>query len=497
MIDPSRSFLLLVGDDGAMLLPPPRLSKGAPLFIESHADDRAQVLMDLIAASPRLPVILLDDTLAQDYRQETLPEALAFFDKKKLLARRLAQHFPNAPLRAALARKAGPQLLLGVGNEGPVPQWLARLAKLPNPSGAVALLPVESASMIGRLRPEARKGWALLLSWQRSGGFRQIVTLDGEILFTRLTPPPPASASLDFIAASLALDVQATRDYLARFGLGEDTPLPLIAILHDSMHDALRAAPLEDSSDVLFLTPHEAARKLDLGFAPDTGEPMADLLHLLWAGRKRRLTLPLMSRFVRERMVSSVVRRTGWALAVAILVVGMAWSGLDLFRLAQDSAQKTRLRDAIAALEKEIAEETHKTHDADEPLERLRRAVERRRLFQATPPTFIDDLPALAQALGAETRVVELEWQDGILSLDVRVAGARALGRKESWDRQEIVLAVEELAARLQSALPEYRTSILRYPFPYLPDEALTNKETATELEDPVARLALVREDRP
>jgi hypothetical protein len=135
----------------------------------------------------------------------------------------------------------------------------------------------------------------MLISKQRTGGFRQIVTKDGEPIFTRLTAPMPSDTGASYAAGFITLDLQASLDYLARMGLSDIGQMRLVGILPEAMNAAIAALKLPLQT-IMTITPHQAARRLKLPFAPAPDESDADIIHAAWLTNKRRprvaLSLP-------------------------------------------------------------------------------------------------------------------------------------------------------------------------------------------------------------
>jgi hypothetical protein len=468
-----KSFLLMIGDNGALLMPPDQNTQ-ASLFVAGHDDKQAKPILEALALRPRVPILILADTLAQEFRRDELPR-LNFLDKRKLLARRLKQHFPHTQLTAALTLKNNAALLAGLHDGGPVDVWLERLAPLSNPSGSVALLPLESAGMVTALLPQARQGWGLLLSQQRTGGIRQIVTHNGALIFTRLTPPLPHETSPSYAAANLALDLQASRDYLARLGLTGGTPLHMIAVLPESLHAAVAAAqlPVENLST---LTPHQTAKRLGLPFAPAPEDPTSDLLYAAWLKRRHPRTV-LMHPETRRAHNTNHIKRWGTRAALAAWLFALTligWQGHDLVQLGIANRNAAR---EIGALRNQLEQERTTLAPVTEPLGRLRQALERKRLFADPASVPWPLLLALGQTLDGKDRIAQLDWQnetgkaqDEALQINLHFADANTPEQK-----QEIFQHFDQLQQLLRTALPDYDVKIVRYPFPVLPDEPLSN----------------------
>jgi len=491
-------FLLVVGDDGVLLVPPQRGKTVKTLFADSH--DKAGAILEAIAASPRTPVLVLADTLAQVFRRDALPR-LNFLDKRKLLKRRLQQHFPEPPharhtqLTAALPLKNHAALLACLHDGGAAGLWFERLASLSTPPCSTALLPLESAPMVARLLPEARKGWGLMLSWQRTGGFRQIVTLDGELIFTRLTPPLPLTASPGFTTATLALDLQASLGYLARLGLTEGTPLYVIAVMPEKMHEALKTISLPLKS-IVTVTPHQAAVQLGLPFGPAPDDPFGDLLHAAWLLGRPRPRVLLRQKRLQQTRNTSRLNRWGKNITAAVWLLALAAFGVEGYDLMQRALTLQQTATGIETLRQELAQERARLGPVTEPLGRLQKAIERRRLFATPEPQPCPVLRSLDKGLGSNARAVRIEWRPGApgrpetLRTSLRLTGNAAPARAKGAMRQQTAQAFDALAVSLRAAMPDYDVTIGRYPFPALPNETLSNNDAKNKPAEHVFSLA-------
>jgi len=478
-------FILMIGDDGAVLVPPKISKSSQPVFAPNH--DEGKSILDALARHRRVPVLILADTLAQAFRRDTLPR-LGYFDKQKLIERRLQHYFPapahtpHTQLTAALSLKNNAALLMCLHDGGPVALWLKRLAALRNTFLGVTLLPLESAGMVTRLMPEAKKGWGLLISWQRTGGFRQIVTRDGELIFTRLTPPLPFTAEPANAVKTLTLDIQATLGYLARLGLTESAPLHIAAVMPSNLHEQLTAFPLPVQK-LVALTPHKAAFQLGLPYGPAKEDPSGDLLHAAWLQKRSKPRLILIQEDKRQTERLARVKRWGkktaafvWLLTLFLL----GSEGHEIFRRVQTIRQSTA---EVAILQSQLTQEKNRLGPVTEPLGRLQQAIERRRIFTAPAPVPWPLLTALEKGLGDAARIIRLEWQSGkrkerdeTIGLSLRLTSPAPVTAKESL-RQFTVQQFDKIAGNLRLALPDYNAKIARYPFPASPAETLSNTD--------------------
>jgi len=123
------------------------------------------------------------------------------------------------------------------------------------------------------------------------------------------------------------------------------------------------------------------------------------------------------------------------------------------------------MRKEIIALETRLNDEETKTAKAAEPLTRLRKAVERRRLFTPEDSSFDGLLSDIGSALKDRFLVTGLTWNDNVLSFDVHLIDEKHNPSSDDLTRQNTLAQFDELTARLREALPEARIEMTRAPY--------------------------------
>lgn len=494
-----KPFLLLAGDDGALLVPPVLSGSMTPLFAHHDNADQVQALLDAAAAQPKVPIVVLADHLAQEFRCDTFPK-VGFTDRHKLMQRRLQNAFSDPlSLTAALPAQKNRALYVCLHTDNSLGDWIKRFEALPNPFHGVCPLPLVGTAFLLKLVPDASKGWCVLLSWQRTGGFRQIALHDGQFVFTRLMPAPPLTSDPKLIKASIAQGLKATRDYLGRFGLTGATPLRVAALLPESLHAEIYRLP-SFAQLAAVLTPHQAAQRLGLAFSPRADDPAGDLVFALWAAKQRALRPLLLPAEKKKNLSTSRFQRMGLAAAIVfglstLAVIG--WQSHDLWRLMRANSAADQ---SLAELQQEWETERAKLAPVTEPLGRLRQAVARQRLFTAPSSAPWGLLEAVNSALGGTGGLAHIDWQAGkggatseVLTFTLRLSPSVArLGRESA--PQDVVRDLDQLALRLRHALPDFDVSVARYPFLIQQDETLSNaRENKTGYVVPTADFVLRR----
>src|ERR1700722_16609690 len=202
-------FFLIAGDAGVTCVARHVARARAPFFAGWQDRGAQKHLGELLAHYRRAPVTFYADNLAQDVRVETLP-ALNIFDRAKLARRRLKQAFPQARYSANKLLSRTQVLFAGLSDNALLANWFERIKpRLPT----IGLLPLECAPLIARLAPESADGWILFLCRTRTGGFRQIIMREGQILFSRLTPDLSPHADAGEIASKVTRDITSSLGY--------------------------------------------------------------------------------------------------------------------------------------------------------------------------------------------------------------------------------------------------------------------------------------------
>ncbi len=520
LLPPPARFVLAIGNEGGLLL---HLAGGALTGrwqIKGSDDAALQTLKTALAKAPTCPLIVVGDLLEQSYRKEAVPR-LNRADRAKVLKRRLERAFPDTPLKAALKLADDPEeprsqnyLLVGLPPAADWDRWLGFLRSLANPVAALTLLPVEAAAMVGRLAralaPADRPAhsWAILVSRQGTGGFRQIVVHEGELALTRLTPSLAADAGAAEIAAEIRRELKATLGYMTRLGYRAGSSLDTLVLGGPGL-----AAALADSGEtpgrLTGVAAGDAARALGLDIADRrAGAGFEDeggaLLGGLWVGAQRRPVLQLLPADLRRRRLQG--RALRWASA------GLAASALGLASCAALSAMSAlQIKQEVSWLSawqgttrQQLAHAEGDAEAIGARAERVRAVLEAERRLAATRARPFEALGALRQAMARDEQLTALAWQLVAPAEDrgpddqgaAPAAGTDftldlTLDLGPAADPALAVAATEDFAARLTGAFPERSVAIVRQALDILPQQAFVGSAGVTEApSDPDARLS-------
>jgi hypothetical protein len=284
------------------------------------------------------PVLILNDMVEQHYRKEkVLKTGVGVMDKAGVLRRKLNVAFPSYPVKAALLLKEklpkdGKKTRADIYIFAAVPETkqfsssLAAANRSLVPVSGFCLLPVESSDMVRTLsakltnKNEPKYRWVLFIGQHKNGSLRQIVTKNGELALTRMTPISDSDNDIDVWASEVHHEFKATMSYLSRFGFQPEDGLHVIIIANEAAGEAIESK-IEEPCKYTALTTAEAARVLNLPLGPQDDFRYADPLHAAWSGRKQKFILPM-----RAAQVDKVSKPRQMALAASVaLALGAAF----------------------------------------------------------------------------------------------------------------------------------------------------------------------------
>ncbi len=478
------TILLVIGDDGIATIPC-GIPDAMPFITRTVPNRLSEEILDLIAAYPKARLILCADNLAQDYRCDTVPR-LNFLDRARLIDRRLKQNFPQARLTAQRAFRHDSHriLLVGLQENNPIFAWEERLRdRLPT----LCLLPIEGAPLLTRLMPEAAQSWAMMVSRQKTGGLRQIVTYRGNLVFTRLTPLPSVGEETE----TAARDIRASLDYLTRYGLPTSKDLALLLLWPESASGTTAFADMPLRL-IRFLSPFDAAQKLALPFAPPPAALDSDLLFAAQI-LTRRPVLGLMMSSTRIQRRHQILQFWGLRLAVGALiaVIGLTLAQAGdlistLSKTHKDLSALTESRQTLAETQQQAAPETA-------PLGKLRAAVARKHIYEEQTPLPWHGLRELTLGLGKPLRLEGVTWTQVdssapeifTLSFTVLTDGAKP-------ERADAQAVFDTAAARIAHAMPDYQISVTKPPYPARPQDSVA-PDTSQKMDAPTTEITLQR----
>lgn len=437
LLKPARC-VLMIGDDGLAVYD---ISARKPQYIDTvpwQAEGFEQIVADHIRKDcGSKPVLLVNDMTDQHFKGGQRMPKVGAMDQANVLKRRLNVAFPSYPIRGALkiktprgeknpSRSAGPMYLFAATPMSEaIVKAIAAVRLSMAPIAGFVLLPVEASDMVQAMSQKlAGKGekaakWTIFIGQHRSGALRQVITRNGQLAMTRMTPIINDDSDPGVWAREVQQELKATVSYLSRFGFEPDDGVDLFVIAGEQS-----AMALEGMIDIpCRYTPYtasEAAAFAGLKIDAQAEQRFADTIHATYIGQKSRFLLPMdapeLSKVYQPRQVA--------ALAIFLMILSggyLAWQSFDqtqsLLTKQEELSNQKRIRSQVMT---EYNAEVQRMESLGFNVKVVRAVVELYRQIDKSemkPLVFIEKLD---KALGPETRVdaVTMELTPKVLTKD-------------------------------------------------------------------------------
>ena len=483
-----QRFVLLIGDEGAVLLRMAGSTVRDRCFAPSPEPEDRTEMEAMLAEAPRLPLLLLVDVLEQSFVKDTIPP-VGFIDEAGVLQRKLRTTVPDARIRGAKylgrdkrsTRKDKEYLFVSVPETKLIAAWLEWARDARNPVRAIALLPLESLALATRLSESLhgrsdRPDWIVLVTRHRTGGFRQIVVRKGELVFSRLTQSAPPDAGPAEIAATIDREHKLTMGYLRRMSFNEEQGLDIIVLGQPEVgRELLRLGMPEHQLTVI--TPHDAAAMFKLRGVADPEDGFGEILHGAWVGQRRRPSLALMPEEIVHHQVGILTTRAGYV-ATVLVVAYMSYGLVDAWLVRSDMQDEV---DQLIALSAERTEELNQAirlsggYSVSAP--EVTDTIELFDQLEISVPSPMPILAALASRLGDNVRANRINWAVSssstageaqlIMSFDILDAGGNV----------EVAMGISQsVAEQIAALLPGMEVAVTGPPLDVLPTQSLSGQ---------------------
>lgn len=310
----STRTVLIMSDEGLQIYSVGRMSTRDIEFITWDTEGFKETLKAiLIKNCSKKPVIILNDMVEQHYRKERIPK-VGMGDRMQVIKSRLNYVFPNNQIRAALKLKknknkslesdaGAPYLFAAIPKSEAFNKTFNAVTEANVKLIGVYLLPVEGGALIEDLSKKLNKGnkvksiWTIFVGQQSNGGLRQIVTRNGELALTRMTPIIDNDDEPEVWANEVSEELNSTMSYLTRFGYQKTDGLDIVIISNVSTQDALQNN-IKIDADIRIMTVKDAAEMVSTRIGNPSNLRYTDLLYAAYLGKKSKFILPMQSKAI-------------------------------------------------------------------------------------------------------------------------------------------------------------------------------------------------------
>lgn len=352
----SSRCVLILGDEGLQIYNVKKRSARRIAFLPWDTHEFEVTARDIIVKKcKRAPIVVLNDMVEQHYRKERIPK-VSIIDRANVIKRRLNIAFPSYRVCAALKlkdkkspatgdKKGHPYLFAAIPASDSFKKVLEAINLSMAPIVGFYLLPIEASAMVKAISTKLAKGksfkpmWTIFMGQHHNGGLRQIVTRNGELALTRLTPIVDTDVEPDLWAKEVSSELDATMSYLARFGYKPTDGLDIVISSNQSSKPSLEQI-IQVDGDLHIMNATEISKLLGTGVGPQEDLRYADPIHAAYLGNKRSFQLPLeapsITQLTQPRKIASIL--------MLGLLAGCAYFGFTAFQNWQKSVE---LRDDL------------------------------------------------------------------------------------------------------------------------------------------------------
>lgn len=361
-------FVMLVGDDGAILVYMQGSTVVRRLFAPSPQPDHTAGMVELLNAHPKAPILMLADVLDQQYVRHSFPP-VSSLSVNGLVKRRLDRDFQAEDLKGFLplgrdktGRKEWNFLLISLANTAVIQMWMELVVEQPNEFLGVYLVPVESQSYLPALKKAiggTPASWQILVTHNKVSGFRQVVLKDGKLVFTRVSQAIDEGVAA-VVAGNIEQEILNTIEYLRRLGFDDNMPYDLVVVTAQEVKEVLDIGRFQAAEGTV-LTPLDVADTLGLQQAALSADRFGDVVMTAWFCTAKKRRLRFMTAYAEQLKKFYGIQRAAIALGslAALALAGMsAMNVLDALSAGSEAtsieAQAAPLKTEIAALQKSL-----------------------------------------------------------------------------------------------------------------------------------------------
>lgn len=507
----AKRFILIVGDEGSILVFMQGMKVIRRLFAPSPQPTHSEAMIELMKANPSAPIYMLMDVMDQQYVPQTFPP-VSSLSVGGLVKRRLDRDFKPDDFKGYLpvgrdktGRKEWKFLLVALTKTPLVSEWMDCVVDLPNELKGVYLVPVEAVNYIDRLgkrRSNVKPGpWQLLFSHNKTSGFRQVVTRDNKLVFTRVSQAID-DAIPAVIAGNIEQEIINTIEYLKRLEFRNNADLDATVIVSQDVIESLDLKRF-GFGQAHALTPLNVAETLGLEQAALSADRFGDVVMAAAFGVHKKPLLRFSNAYIdklAKLYKAQVAIRAGAALIVLALLglCGVVTVGLVGHYTSIDEA-KSKVQGIASELER-----------MKKSVQGLNQNVAFKSALVASYDAYIKDAPqpedfiaAMAPLVTPQARVVSVSWDNTTTAVktatpsspnaDLPIAITMEVDFSGAGTTLELVdQAAKAYIADITAKLPQY--DVKHAPFPWQENEAVN--AAAAEVELNSASTVIVRDAR-
>lgn len=413
-----KSFILLVGDEGSILIFMQGSKVVRRLFAPSAKPTHSEAMVELMQANPSVPLTLLVDVIDQQYVPQTFPPVSAL-SVGALVKRRLSRDFQPDDLTGSLqigrdkaGRKEWKYLLISLAKTPLMGEWLDLLLDLPNEMKGIYLVPIEAEQYIAMLNKKlsnnAPRPWQLLISHNKVSGFRQVVAQNGKLIFTRVSQAID-DAIPAVIAGNIEQEIINTMEYLKRLEFRDTNELEATVIISQDVIESLDLSRF-NFGRVTIMSPLTVAETLGLEQAALSADRFGDVVLAAAFGVRKKHALRFSNAYI-DKLSKIYKARLGLVAVSALLVIAcLGLAGTSVLSALSDSKSISQAQTKEAALQPDLNKLKGAVGGINKDVAFKSAVASTYDAYVLVLPALEDSLAKIATFASPQHRIVTMTW---------------------------------------------------------------------------------------
>lgn len=488
-----KRFILLIGDEGAILVFMQGHKVVRRLFAPSPQPSHSEAIVEIMQSNPSVPLTILMDVIDQQYVPQTFPP-VSSLSVGGLVKRRLDRDFQPEDLKGSLqigrdktGRKEWKYLLVSLAKTPLVAEWLDLMLDLPNQTKGIYLVPIEAVNYVAmltkKLSAEKPRAWQLLISHNKVSGFRQVVTHNGKLIFTRVSQAID-DAIPAVIAGNIEQEIINTIEYLKRLEFRDSADLEATVIVSQDVIDSIDIKRFNFGRSAV-LNPLAVAEALGLEQAALSADRFGDVVLAAAFGIGKKHSLRFTNAYI-EKLSKLYLARIGitvFGALISVLLVGLA--GMSVVSAISQSSSITEAKNKQVKMQPELDKWKRAVDGLNKDVAFKSAVVATYDAYIRPVPKIEDSVKDMTPLFSPKQRVVSMVWNlEAEKTAGAAATGGNSLpleikleidfsGAGSSVDTVDSV--ANELLEAMKKSLPQY--DVTADPFPWKKDDSQEKTE--------------------
>lgn len=503
-------YTLIIGDEGAILTYIVGKEVKTRNFISSFSADNLKEFEAILIKDIKAPLVMIIDSMDQNFIQQTLPPISAM-GVKKLINRRLERDLGKDTIKGYVllerdkeGRKDWNFLMVSLEKSPQLNLWFAFIDKINNRLQGIYLLSIETENIIkhldsvmansfsknksnNKIEQQTKSVWKFFITHNKVGGFRQVILKDGRIIFTRLSQAV-GEETPEIIAGNIEQEMMSTIEYMRRLSFDTEQGLDIYIVASSEINRQLDTAKTS-ARNVYKFTPYEVAEFFGITGAAQPNDQFGDVILsvAIAINKKHRLMLSL-PQVAKVNNIYNLMKyeKVGAGLILLGLLGYGGMQGLDIitqYSQLEDLTQKKETQ------EKRLRELNEIINKSGVEVKKINDEVSLYKQLLSENILVVPTFTKLRSVIVPAVTIKDISWNLVVPDSSAPPA-AGAAATSENTEAIELVLRFPEIASTneafnsiarkilkdVRSAFPDYKVTYTKVP------EALSKKAEVGKL---------------